>query len=134
MLGNAMRIEVLADPEAVARHAAALIAEEARATVAARGRFVLAVSGGRTPWQMLRALAAETVPWAGVHVIQVDERGQQQSLLVPGANRLMRVQDVHAARETITCSRVLLMQLEVPIECVMAARTAWRTARWPCRS
>jgi 6-phosphogluconolactonase len=69
-----MRIEVLADAEAVARRAAAFIAEEARAAVAARGRFVVAVSGGRTPWQMLRALATETVPWAGVHVIQVDER------------------------------------------------------------
>jgi 6-phosphogluconolactonase len=69
-----MRIEVLADAEAVARRAAAVIAEEARAAVAARGRFVVAVSGGRTPWQMLRALAAEAVPWARVHVIQVDER------------------------------------------------------------
>ena len=31
----------------------------ARDAVAARGRFMLAVSGGRTPWQMLRALAGE---------------------------------------------------------------------------
>ena len=69
-----MRIEVLVDVEAVARRAAALIAAEARAAVAARGRFVVAVSGGRTPWQMLRALAAEEVPWTGVHVVQVDER------------------------------------------------------------
>ena len=29
---------------------------------AARGRFVMAVSGGRTSWLMLRALAAEDVP------------------------------------------------------------------------
>ena len=42
--------------------------------VAARGRFVMAVSGGRTPWQMLRALAGEDVPWKDVHVVQVDER------------------------------------------------------------
>ncbi len=41
---------------------------------AARGRFVLAVSGGHTPWIMLRALAQEDIPWAGVHVCQVDER------------------------------------------------------------
>ena len=26
------------------------------------------------PWQMLRALAREDVPWKGVHVVQVDER------------------------------------------------------------
>ena len=69
-----MTIEVLADADAVARKAAALIATEARAAVAARGRFVFAVSGGRTPWIMLRLLAAEAVPWDGVHVVQVDER------------------------------------------------------------
>ena len=42
--------------------------------MAARGRFIVAVSGGHTPWQMLRALAGEEVPWEGVHVVQVDER------------------------------------------------------------
>ena len=69
-----MKIEILADAEAVAREAAKLIAAEARAAVAARGRFVMAVSGGHTPWQMLRALAKEEVPWKSVHVVQVDER------------------------------------------------------------
>src|SRR5215468_6231522 len=69
-----MRIEVLADADAVAKKAAAVIAAEARQTVAARGRFVMAVSGGHTPWVMLRALADEDVPWASVHIFQVDER------------------------------------------------------------
>ncbi|HTN94604.1 MAG TPA: 6-phosphogluconolactonase, partial [Gallionella sp.] len=65
---------MLADAEAVARRAAEVIAEQARAAVTARGRFVLAVSGGKTPWVMLRALATEEVPWKHVHVAQVDER------------------------------------------------------------
>lgn len=69
-----MEIEVLPDPAAVARRAAEVIAADARAAVASRGRFVLAVSGGRTPWLMLRALAEQDVPWKGVHVVQVDER------------------------------------------------------------
>lgn len=69
-----MKVEVLADAEASARRAAAVIAAEARAAVAARGRFVMAVSGGRTPWLMLRDLATEDVPWPRVHVVQVDER------------------------------------------------------------
>jgi 6-phosphogluconolactonase len=69
-----MTIDVLSNPEAVAQKAAASIAEEARAAVSARGRFVIAVSGGHTPWLMLRALANEDVPWDGVHVAQVDER------------------------------------------------------------
>ena len=69
-----MEIRIFADADAVAAEAARLIAAEARAAVASRGRFVMAVSGGRTPWQMLRALGGEDVPWAGVHVVQVDER------------------------------------------------------------
>jgi len=39
-----------------------------------RGCFTLIVSGGHTPWMMLRALAEEDIPWAGVHVVQVGER------------------------------------------------------------
>jgi 6-phosphogluconolactonase len=69
-----MNITVLADADAVAQRAASVIAEEARTAIAARGRFIMAVSGGHTPWQMLRALAGEEVPWEGVHIVQVDER------------------------------------------------------------
>src|SRR6478609_5775673 len=69
-----MNIEILVDADAVAKKAAAIIAAEARKAVAARGRFSLAVSGGRTPWQMLRVLASEDVPWSSVDIVQVDER------------------------------------------------------------
>src|SRR5262249_8520982 len=34
----------------------------------------MAVSGGHTPWLMLRALAADELPWQQVHIAQVDER------------------------------------------------------------
>jgi 6-phosphogluconolactonase len=69
-----MKMDVLPDSDSVAREAAKFIAAEARAAVLARGRFLLAVSGGRTPWVMLRALAGEPVPWPEVHLVQVDER------------------------------------------------------------
>lgn len=69
-----MKIEVYVDAESVARKAAALVATEARAAVANRGSFVMAVSGGHTPWLMLRELAQQDVPWNSVHVVQVDER------------------------------------------------------------
>ena len=69
-----MEIEVHPDDGMVARRAAAIIAADGRAAVASRGRFVVAVSGGRTPWLMLRALADEELPWENVHVVQVDER------------------------------------------------------------
>jgi 6-phosphogluconolactonase len=69
-----MRLEVYSDADAVAQKAAALVAAEARAAVSARRSFVMAVSGGHTPWLMLRALADEDVPWDAMHVAQVDER------------------------------------------------------------
>ncbi len=69
-----MEVEVLPDSERVARRAAAFIAQAARAAVAARGRFVFAASGGRTPWVMLRALVDEDVPWHAMDIVQVDER------------------------------------------------------------
>src|ERR1700756_471407 len=69
-----INLEVLDTAESVAQRAAEIIAEEARKAVAARGRFVFAVSGGHTPWVMLRALAKEDVPWDKVHLAQIDER------------------------------------------------------------
>jgi 6-phosphogluconolactonase len=66
-----VRLEALADADSVARAAAAFTAGAARAAVAARGRFIMALSGGRTPWTMLRALADEQIPWSDVHVVQV---------------------------------------------------------------
>jgi 6-phosphogluconolactonase len=69
-----MKIEIRSDDHVIAREAAAMIVAEARAAVASRGRFILAVSGGHTPWIMLRALADAQLPWGAVHVVQVDER------------------------------------------------------------
>jgi 6-phosphogluconolactonase len=69
-----MQLEVLADAEKVARRAAVIMAEHARAAFEARGRFIVALSGGHTPWIMLRMLTKEEVPWGGVYVLQVDER------------------------------------------------------------
>jgi 6-phosphogluconolactonase len=69
-----MNIEVYADADAVAQKAAAIIAAHARDAAAARGRFIFAVSGGHTPWLMLRDLAGEQVPWEALHLVQVDER------------------------------------------------------------
>jgi 6-phosphogluconolactonase len=69
-----MKIEVFADAQTVAEQAAKFIATEARSAIAERGRFGFAVSGGHTPWIMLRALAKEDVAWDKVHLAQVDER------------------------------------------------------------
>jgi 6-phosphogluconolactonase len=69
-----MTLEVLADAQAAGERTAVIIAQDARAAVAARGKFAMAVSGGHTPWVMLRALANLEVPWAAIEIFQVDER------------------------------------------------------------
>lgn len=69
-----MRIEIFETANDAAVAAAGIIAASARAAIDQRGRFVFAVSGGRTPGQMLRALSRQDVPWSGVHLVQVDER------------------------------------------------------------
>jgi 6-phosphogluconolactonase len=100
-----MNMEVFPDADSVAREAAKLIAQKAREAVAARGKFAMAVSGGKTPWVMLRDLAQEDVPWKAVHVFQVDERiappadpdrnltHLRESLL---ANAPLRPEQIHA--------------------------------------
>jgi 6-phosphogluconolactonase len=69
-----MLIEVLETPEAVAKRAADIIAEDIVRKVAERGTYILAVSGGKTPWLMLQDLSKEDLPWGKLHILQVDER------------------------------------------------------------
>ena len=69
-----MQMTILPDADAVARQAATIVAAEAGEAVAARGRCILAVSGGHTPWHMLGVLAREDLPWDSMHIVQVDER------------------------------------------------------------
>ena len=69
-----MKLEVFADADLVAKEAAALVAAQARAAVAERGVFIVAVSGGRTPWMMLGGLVHEDMPWQSIQLVQTDER------------------------------------------------------------
>jgi len=106
-----MRIEVLADADAVAKKAAALIAAEARDAVAARGHFVMAVSGGHTPWVMLRALAEEDVPWKNVHIFQVDER------VAPGGHADRNLTHLRASlleHARLPAQQIYAMPVEIP--------------------
>jgi 6-phosphogluconolactonase len=100
-----MKIEVFDDADSVAGKAAAFVAADARSAIATRGRYALAVSGGRTPWIMLRALANEDLAWAGIHIFQVDERVAPEGHADRNLTRLresllehvpMRPQQVHA--------------------------------------
>jgi 6-phosphogluconolactonase len=115
-----VNVEILADDGAVARAGAAFIAGEACAAVAARGRFTVAFSGGRTPWVMLRALAeTPDVPWAGVHVFQVDER------VAPAGDadrNLTHLRESLLDRAPIGAAQVHAMPVEFPDVALAAAR------------
>jgi 6-phosphogluconolactonase len=67
-------LEISPDAAAVARRAAAYVADRARTAVSEHGRFTFAVSGGKTPWAMFAELASEDMPWADTEIFQVDER------------------------------------------------------------
>lgn len=69
-----MKFEIFGDPDIAARAASRFAAAEARVAIAERGRFIVAFSGGHTPWPMFRALVSEEMPWDRVHIVQVDER------------------------------------------------------------
>jgi 6-phosphogluconolactonase len=115
-----MKLEALTDDGAVARAGAAFIAGEARAAVAARGRFTVALSGGRTPWVMLRALAGMAdVPWGSVHVFQVDER------IAPAGDadrNLTHLAESLLDRAPLGAAQMHAMPVEFPDVAVAAAR------------
>jgi 6-phosphogluconolactonase len=70
----ALRMDVRPDAEAVAERGAEFVAEQAAAAIADHGRFMFAVSGGRTPWAMFAHLNGKEMPWEKVTIFQVDER------------------------------------------------------------
>lgn len=69
-----MRIQVVGSADEAARRAAEWLRAEIGRATAQRGRCLLALSGGRTPWRMLHELRRMRVHWHGLHVFQVDER------------------------------------------------------------
>ena len=116
-----MKVEVLPDSTSVARRAANFVAAEARAAVALRGRFTVAVSGGDTPWQMLQALTREDVPWSAVHLFQVDER------VAPAGDpdrNLTHITETLLANSALPPSQLHAMPVEAPALVEAAARYA----------
>ena len=63
-----------AGPEEAAQAAALQLEASAREAISARGVFVMALSGGRSPHAMLAAFAKADLPWEQVRIFQVDER------------------------------------------------------------
>lgn len=73
-----MSVHIFDEAAVMFGRAAALLAERAAAATAARGRFLLAVSGGSTPLPLFRLLAGapyrQELPWSRTHIFWADER------------------------------------------------------------
>jgi ribokinase len=88
--------------------------------------------------QFLDCLAAEgidaghvdrdPVEGTGVGAPLVDDRGENSIVIVPRANRRVSVADVERAAPLITAADVLLLQLELPLDAVVAAAELARLA------
>jgi 6-phosphogluconolactonase len=106
---SVLPMEVYADASAVARRAATWIAEAAREAIKARGRFVVALSGGNTPHEMLRQLAMEAIDWSKVYIVQVDER---VAPLGSADRNLTQLREALLAHVPIPVGQVYLMPVE----------------------
>ncbi|MGH3732877.1 MAG: 6-phosphogluconolactonase [Acidimicrobiales bacterium] len=67
------------DPTALAKGAAAYVADRIRDGQARGATFTFALSGGKSPWAMFEDLAHDDVDWAATRIYQVDERVVSES-------------------------------------------------------
>ena len=104
-----MRLIVAADATAAASIAAAEIGRACRAAVAARGRALIAVSGGTTPWLMLRDLRSLDLPWTSIHVAQVDERCAPRG---DAQRNLTQLEEILVHDGPLQASQLLAMPVE----------------------
>lgn len=104
----------------------AVAASRAGATVSMIGRVGSDLYGGQLVDGLQRegigVDSIQTSPGpSGVAMITVADDGENQIIVVPGANGCMKPSDVVQHESLIAAADVLLLQLEVPIDCVLLA-------------
>lgn len=57
----------------------------------------------------------------GTALITVDAKGQNSIIVVPGANAKLTRKDMDALKDTIQATKILILQLEIPIDVVIHA-------------
>jgi ribokinase len=70
-----------------------------------------------------RVSPTEDAP-TGIALITVDDRGENSIVVSPGANGRVTAEDVTEAGNVVSSAGVVLLQLEIPIEAVLAAARA----------
>lgn len=72
-------------------------------------------------------LATESCP-SGIAIVAVDSRGENSIMVVPGSNGHLTARDIEEAAASIRAADMLLLQLEIPVETVLAAITVAKEA------
>jgi ribokinase len=67
------------------------------------------------------AIATDASVSSGVAVIAVDDSGQNNIIIIPGANGRVGQADLDRLADCLTEARLLLLQLEIPLEVTVAA-------------
>ena len=96
-----MEIRQCNSADDVATAGANFIDARVKESISERGQFTIALSGGSTPWVMLRELANHDLPWKQVRIFQVDER------VAP---------DGDAERNLVHIQKNLVARISMPIE------------------
>jgi len=106
-----VQLTVGVDAGDVASKAAEALAESVREAVDARGRAAIALSGGETPWLMIRDLRERDLPWDRLQVAQVDER------VVPDEDprrNLSRLRALLVENGPLSADRLIAMPVMAP--------------------
>jgi 6-phosphogluconolactonase/glucosamine-6-phosphate isomerase/deaminase len=119
--GAPVVIRIYADLETLSQAAAELFAQQAEAAIEARGRFSVALAGGKTPQKTYELLARsplrDRIAWKHVHVFWGDERCV--SIEDPRSNALMA--------RTALLDRVPVPPAQIhPIQCAVSPEDAAR--------
>ncbi|RKI63320.1 ribokinase [Corallococcus sp. AB049A] len=98
------------------------------ARVGADGRGLAQVARLEREGVSLDALRTDATTPSGAVLVMVDGHGRKQTFFSPGANHRLSIRDVLRSAEWIATAKVLLVQLEVPLDAVQAAVRLARAA------
>lgn len=114
MTNRPRRVEVFDDAVALGEAAAQRFARRALSAVAARGRFTVALAGGRTPnvvYELLATRYHRAVPWHAIDVFWGDERHVPPT---DGESNYRAAYDMMLSRVPIPADRVHRIRGELP--------------------
>ncbi len=69
----------------------------------------------------LQHLLIDSSASTGIALILVEENGENEIVVVSGSNMKLTAADIESKKDVIASAKVLLLQLEIPLECVARA-------------